>query len=331
MNLHHQLKTNKYLSYKTIFSLLLSVFGIWLGFRKFDFGEFTHAMLEINLFYFFAAMAVVIFTVYLRAWRWKYLVLPIKEVGIFQLFKMEMVGYFGNNVFPLKMGEVLRAYTLGKQEKISGVSSFGTIVNERLMDTLVFAFIIGVSIILFRDFPDWIQKVGRISMAGLLLFGVIVILLNYQKHFMARFWKKLQENHGDKKFFHTLINLVEGLKTLFNTPHILRIILQSLIIWLVTISQYWLLGMCLNISFSISEIMLIFIVTSAMFSIPAAPGYIGTYHAGAINILVFLGVAMAKAQVLAVIMHGVGYLSMTLIGFIYFLKFNVKVNEVDIE
>ena len=125
------------------------------------------------------------------------------------------------------------------------------------------------------------------------------------------------------------MNLVDGLTTLFKTPHILLVIFQSLVIWGITIANFWLLGMCLDISFSLSDVILIFIATSAAFAVPAAPGYIGTYHAVAISILVFLEVAKSEAQVLAVIMHGVGYISMTLIGLIFFLKYHISVKDVE--
>ncbi|MBN2279030.1 MAG: flippase-like domain-containing protein [Candidatus Marinimicrobia bacterium] len=305
--------------------------GIWLGFRKFNFHEFMEAFLSVDLMYFFASMFIVLFTVYLRAWRWKYLVMPIKKIGVWQLFKMEMVGYFGNNVFPLKMGEILRAYTLGKYEKIPVTAAFGTIVNERLLDTLVFAFFIGLGLFIFPDFPEWIKKGGIAGIVLLSLFAIIVIILNTQKLFVKDLWEKLLVKHKDKKTFHSFANLVNGLTTLFKTPHILMITVQSLIIWLITIAQYWVLGMCLNVSFSVSQVVLIFLTTSAVFAVPAAPGYVGTYHLAAINILIFLGLAISQAQVLAVIMHGVGYLSMTSIGLIFFLKYHIHVNEVEKE
>ena len=329
MSIHTRLKTNRYLNYKTIFSIIISILGIWLGFRDFKFGKFANAFLSINLWYFFASMFVVLFTVYLRAWRWKYLILPIKKITVWQLFKMEMIGYFGNNVFPLKMGEVLRAYTLGKNENIPVTATFGTIVNERLLDTLVFAFFIGLGVIIFPDFPDGIKKGGIAGIILLAIFAIVIIILNTQKHFMQRIWQKVVEKYNDKKLFHNLVSLIDGLTTLFKTPHIGLITFQSLIIWLITIAQYWLLGMCLDISFSISEVVLIFIATSLAFAIPAAPGYVGTYHLAAINILVYLGVAMAEAQVLAVVMHGVGYISMTSIGLVYFLKYHISVKDVE--
>ena len=218
------LKNNRFLNYKTIISILISVLGIWLGFKDFKFKEFADAFMSINLWYFFAAMIVVNFTVYLRAWRWKYLVLPICRVSIYELFKMEMVGYFGNNVFPLKMGEVLRAYTLGKNENISSVSAFGTIVNERLMDTLIFAFFIGLGIIIFPDFPDWVHNAGIAGIISLFVVGLVVLVLNFNKHSVQRTWEKIVEKYQDNKLFQAIMNLVDGLTTLFKTPHILLVI-----------------------------------------------------------------------------------------------------------
>ena len=327
MSLHTKLKTNKFINYKTIFSILISILGIWLGFKNFNFQEFAQALMDTNLFYLTLATLVIIFSVYLRAIRWKYLVLPLKEVKIYSLFEAEMIGYFGNNVFPLKMGEILRAYSLGKKEKIPVAAAFGTIVNERLLDVLVFIIIMGVGVFFFPDLPEWVRKTGIIGIAILIISIVSIIILNFKRHFIKKYWQKILDKYQERKFFHNIISLVEGLLTLVKTPHFLWILLQSIVIWIVTISEFWFLGMCLNISFSLYDILLIFVVTSAVFAIPAAPGYIGTYHAGAIRILIFLGINTAKAQAMAVIMHAVGFIALTAIGLVYFLKYHITLEE----
>ena len=329
MSVHTKLKTNRFINYKTIFSLIISILGIWLGFRKFDFYEFTDALMETNLFYFFSAMVIIIITVYLRAIRWKYLIAPLKDVKVYSLFEAEMIGYFGNNVFPLKMGEVLRAYSLGKKENMSVISAFGTIVNERLLDTFVFLIIIIVGAFLFPNLPEWVLTSGIAGLIILGIFGIAIIILNYKKHFIKKYWQQITTKYEDKKIFQTMVHLIDGLMTLIKTPHFGMIIFYSILIWIITVSEFWFLGMCLNISFSVSEILMIFIVTSAVFAIPAAPGYIGTYHMAAISILTFLGLTDAKAQVLAVIMHGVGFIALTGIGLVYFLKNHVSLDDTE--
>ena len=42
-----------------------------------------------------------------------------------------------NNLLPFRSGELVRAYILGEQRKISKVSTLGTIAVERLLDVVV--------------------------------------------------------------------------------------------------------------------------------------------------------------------------------------------------
>jgi uncharacterized membrane protein YbhN (UPF0104 family) len=51
-----------------------------------------------------------------RTWRWQYTLRPLKHVPLRNLFPMVCIGYFGNNVFPFRAGELLRSYVLKKEE-----------------------------------------------------------------------------------------------------------------------------------------------------------------------------------------------------------------------
>ncbi len=320
-------KTNQFFNFKALISILISIIGIWLGFRKFDPNEFLSALQQTNLFYFFLAMAVIILTIILRAWRWKYLVHPLKNMPMNQLFAATSICYFGNNVFPMRLGEILRSYSLGKMGNISAVAIFGTVVNERVLDSLVFFIIILFGAIFLQDMPSWVQTGGITGGIILILFSIFLLIFNKSKNKFKIIWYDKTKKYNDHKLFKIFSNLLKGILSLKNTPHLLLIIFQSIIIWLVSISVFWIIGLALNEIFSLQSILLIFLVTSAVIAVPAAPGYIGTYHAGAISILLYLGLSTPKAQAMAVIMHGVGFISLTLLGLFYFLKYHIHINE----
>jgi len=86
------------------------------------------------------------------------------------------------------------------------------------------------------------------------------------------------------------------------------------------------MGAALKVYFNLYALLLIFFVTSAIVSVPSAPGYVGTYHAATIGILIFLGLDLPKAQALAVIMHAVGFIILTALGLVYYLKYQVNLN-----
>ncbi len=319
--------TRRFFNYKTLLGIGISFLGLYLGFRKFDAREFFASLRETDLILFFLSMLVMVFTVFLRSIRWKFLVNPLKKVPLKDLFGSEMVCYFGNNVFPLRLGEVLRAYSLSKITKLSSASIFGTIVVERFLDVLFFLIILPAAALLFPAMPVWIRWSGIVSGAVLVVLVLLYYLYQYKQASFRRYLNHKLHSLSYTKFLDIIRKFLSGVRTLRNTPHTGLIVFWTVIIWVVNIFNYWLIGTSVHVFFSLQDLLLVFFVTSAIISIPSAPGYVGTYHAGAIGILVILGYELNRAQVIAVILHAVGFLSLTLIGFLYFIKYHIHVKD----
>ena len=321
-------RPRRFLNWKTLLGILVSVTGFYLGFRKFNGADFIDSLKETNLLLFVAAMALMVFQVFLRSIRWRYLILPLKQAPLKHVFGAQMVCYFGNHVFPLRFGEILRSYALNKSTDISIVSIFGTVVIERLLDVIFFLILLPVTILAFASvWPDWIRWSGMAA-AGVMLVLIILLL------FFRRYGERLDDYLDGKmarsrhrKLVQPIRNFLEGLQTLRRTPHLTLIVGMTLIIWIVSILNVWVAGLAVHVFFSFQNLLLLFFVTSAIIAVPSAPGYVGTYHAGAIGILLFMGYELSQAQVIAVILHAVGYISLTSIGFAYFLKYHIHVSE----
>ncbi|RKY45443.1 MAG: hypothetical protein DRP91_09970, partial [Candidatus Neomarinimicrobiota bacterium] len=95
-----------------ILGLFISLCGIYLGFRKFDYRSFFSSLSEVNYLYLLLAVFVQIVNVFFRAIRWKIILNEVKEIKLKKVFAATMVCYFGNNVFPFRFGEVLRSLVL---------------------------------------------------------------------------------------------------------------------------------------------------------------------------------------------------------------------------
>ena len=76
------------------------------------------------------------FSVWLRGMRWRYLFKLESCPSVVSLYRSEMIGYFGNNIFPLRFGEIMRAYIISKEWNLSKGYVFGTVVLERILDTI---------------------------------------------------------------------------------------------------------------------------------------------------------------------------------------------------
>jgi uncharacterized protein (TIRG00374 family) len=107
--------------------------------RGTDLGEVWDALLEAN--YLLVPPALVLFGLSLvaRAVRWRYLYQPHGDPPWRRLLPPLLVGYAGNNLLPLRMGEVLRAQHLADQDGTPRMHTFGTLMMERLFDAFVLA------------------------------------------------------------------------------------------------------------------------------------------------------------------------------------------------
>ena len=85
--------------------------------------------------------------VWLRALRWGHLTDPIQPISRASLSRAIAVGFLANNVFPLRMGEVVRPLYLAREVKASATVLFGTVILERIIDTVCVIVLVGIVIV----------------------------------------------------------------------------------------------------------------------------------------------------------------------------------------
>ena len=101
---------NYFFSPKNLLGLLISGLCIYWSFRNFDSDIFINQIKSINIYLFVFAALLLILTVFIRSFRWLLFFNSeeSKKLKLFDLFKNQMIGYFGNNIFPLRLGDLLR-------------------------------------------------------------------------------------------------------------------------------------------------------------------------------------------------------------------------------
>jgi uncharacterized protein (TIRG00374 family) len=305
---------------------------IYLACRQIDFVQMWEALKEANYFWLFPAVGFMFISMWLRAVRWGYFMEPIKHgIGFRKLFSAMMIGYYGNNVFPLRAGEVLRAYAIGKSTGVSRMASFATIFVERLIDVMALLVLIGFSII-FHDYPAWIEK-GSII---ILIFTVVVtvfmvaLMLRTQQtlHFMSRLTKPFPKNVQD--FINKLLgSFLEGFTIFKKADRFWTITWQSVAIWLLyaAVNYTVLEAFDLNAQLPVGASFVILVVVNISIMLPAAPGYVGTFHLACQQAVTLFGVSGSKALSFALILHISNFIPITLVGFYYFYREQLDFEE----
>src|SRR5690606_24233893 len=110
---------------------------VYLALRGLNLREVWLDLRGANYWWLVPGVLVYFVAVWARTWRWHYLLRPIKRIRLAELFPVVVIGYMGNNVYPFRAGEVIRAYVLERNEGVRISASLATIVVERIFDGLV--------------------------------------------------------------------------------------------------------------------------------------------------------------------------------------------------
>ena len=93
-----------------------------------------------------------------RAIRWQMLHAPMGyQIGLGNSLLAILLGYFANLGLP-RMGEVVRAGTLARYERIPMEKVMGTMVVDRLMDFLCLGLVVGLAFLLEKELLFLFEK-----------------------------------------------------------------------------------------------------------------------------------------------------------------------------
>ena len=134
----------------------------------------------MEYFWILAAVPVTFLQFFLRAVRWRYLLLPQGRPGLHTLFGTIMIGFMTLNVLPFRIGEFVRAYVLSRREPITMSAGFATIVVERIFDGFGILLYFLVSLLflpaaLSEDFKTRIQ-IGSAITAVIYLVAIVFLV-----------------------------------------------------------------------------------------------------------------------------------------------------------
>jgi hypothetical protein len=305
--------------------LALSVLFLYLFLRNVDLREIWRAFHSVNYLYTVPIMAVNVFTIWFRAVRWRRLLNPIKKIALPELFKTTAIGFMANNVFPARIGEVLRAFLLADKAGISKSTSLATIVVERLFDGFAILLLFLV-VLVFLPFPEHpvsglspgqIKTVGLFSLLFALLVLAVLVLLRFHNQSTNRFigWCLNPLPVRLAARIRGLIDsFVTGLEILRRAKDILIVKMLSLFLWIVLSLSVYLLFRGFGFPLSLLEAFFLEIVLVFGVSIPSAPGFIGTWHWACAAGLIYLGVEPNQAKTFAILNWLCYFVPVTLLG-----------------
>ena len=306
--------------------MVVSAAFLYLALKGLNLDDAWTVAREANYWWIVPGVVVYFFAVWARTWRWHYLLRPIKRVPLGELFPVVVIGYMGNNIYPARIGELLRAYVLRKREGVSVSSSLATILVERVFDGVVMLIFVFFSLP-FTPMPDWLRTI--VIVGSLLFFTALVIfLVMAARPEMSRaVYGWIIDRFVPVRFRSPLMGFLdrfmEGLHSLRSPLDVAMIFLTSLVIWLAETVKYWFVMHSFNFEVPFFVLMLMNGVVNLATTIPSSPGYVGTFDAPGIKVLEGFGVNRAVATSYTLVLHAALWLPITLLGLFFMWKESV--------
>ena len=317
--------------------VLISIVFIWLALRGLRLEEFWDAVKQANYIWLLPGIGVYFIGVWVRAWRWHYLLRPIKNIPTIRMFPITAIGYMGNNIYPARAGEVLRAVILKRTEGVSVSASLATIIVERIFDGVVMLAFVFVNLPELAKLTGASGFVGNIQQVaiigtGVFLGALVVFLLAAmfpQKTAKVGFWfiVRLVPKRLHDRVLNLMNKFLDGLASLRSPSNVLMVFFTSVFIWLLETGKYWFVMHAFNFSVSFFALMLMNGIVNLATTIPSAPGYIGTFDAPGIAVLTAYGVEHSVAAGYTLVLHVALWLPITLLGAYYLANQGIRWND----
>ncbi|MBK7141136.1 MAG: flippase-like domain-containing protein [bacterium] len=313
---------------RTLFVLLgiaISIGLLWMLFRKINFAELGQALAQANYWWLLPNMALVVFAMYQRAYRWRFMLAPIKQVKYSNLLAATSIGFMANNVLPLRLGEFVRAYSLSYQDpEITKSASLATIFVERMVFDLVALLLIFGAVLPFShlQIPEE-MKFGTTIAVAIALLGVAFMLLMAHRpakagEMMTRYLFFAPES-VKSRIKDIVLRFARGLEFITDPKILGSVTLQTILIWIcMGISNYFVF-LAFGFDLPISASYVLLVVVSVSILIPSSPGFVGVYHAGTVWTLLSYNISREQALSFALVLHAAQYIPITVMGF-YFLR-----------
>lgn len=311
--------------------LLISALFIALAFNGLKPGEVLETIQKANGWLLLLAAAWYVATRFVIALRWGFLLRSTKVVPLIDLVQLVCIGYMGNNVYPLRAGEILRVLLLKREHQVPIVVSTTVILVERLFDGIVLLSFVVVAVLLLDVGAPEVRAVIGVAapLFAIALVAFFALALNPKLFRSLLHWvcARLPSVVGTR-VQDLGEHVIDGLAGLRTPADLLGTIVTSYATWLLEAVCFWMVAWAFGLNLDYLAMLLTVGVVNLAGLIPASPGQFGVFEGFTLITLASLGIANADAIAFGLAVHFVIWLPVTVIGFVLLVRKGLSLTAV---
>ena len=314
---------------KLIIGSLFSALFLYLAARGIDWSELWQTLKQARYVYLVPSIAFTLLNLYLRSYRWGFMLRQVKRIPQWNLFSATSIGYMANNLLPARLGEVVRAYILGRDENISKTASFASIVYERIVD--VFSLLILLWVPIFSTSGlEWMRTTGLWLLVLNVVAFSIVILMERHREAASAIVRRIASPLPQKlheRIVSTTEAFISGLGAASDVRAFVPIVITSFLTWISAMLAIYFCFGAMNLALPIVAGITIIVFVSFGSMIPSAPAYVGTTQYAIIVGLALYGIDKSEALAFALVYHASVFVPVTVLGLILLWRAHLRLDD----
>jgi glycosyltransferase 2 family protein len=295
---------------------LLSGVAVFFLTRVISWEDLKSAFLAIPPWTLLAALGIYLFSMGLRAWAWQTLLQRRVSLGRAWLVMAE--GYFLNNILPFRLGELGRAFLMGRRTGQGMLNVLPTIVVERAYD-LAYAAALLLSTLPYVLKMDWARPLATLIL-GLIVLGLFSLYLAARNRTKLEVWlgQVGQRSHLVKRFVLPQLHAILDGFAVLTRFELFAVSLFALgLSWFTAIFRDWIILNSLSPSGAPLWWALLAISASNLGgALPSMAASLGTFEGAATGAMVLAGASPAIGLAYALIIHVIHLVVSTILGLI---------------
>lgn len=324
--------------WKAIVGILLSAGILWWTLRGVALAQVWDVLRQSNVALFVLCTVVSTCIFPLRARRWRTILEPVAGTLPFApLWRSTAIGMMVNNIFPMRAGELARAFALTREvPSIALTTSIGSLAVDRIFDAIVLLSLM-FGAMLDPAFPAGVTLQGMtmsriatigIGLVGLLLVVCYAVVLQHERVIgMVGWFARLVFPKLEAPLVRLVQNGVGGLAVLRDTGRFLGVLWWALVHWLVHALALYIGFLAVGIDVPFSAALFLQGILGIGVAIPSSPGFFGVFEGAAIVGLSVYGVPKEIAISWALGYHILSFIPITVFGAVYFARLGLGISE----
>lgn len=274
--------------------LTLGISFILLAFSQVHWDAFLNTLVSVKPAWLILTAVSLFIAMFLRSVRW-HLVTGLPKADMPKVWEATCVGYLGAVIYPARAGDVLRMLRLQQLTNLGGGLAIGSAVIDRILDGLALCCMLLVLIFAWGKGLEARQGLFALAYIFLAATAVAAVFVVSGHRLKLLFARLAGAGKLGLRLSHWYSQCLDGLQVLRSPKQILRAFFLQGLVSLFDLLACWFLLHAFGWDLPLLVSMVVLVYLAAAVSLPAAPGFVGTYQVATLYALRSSGIDSSAA------------------------------------